>query len=206
MVKLGEELFLEFFVHFRKHFLIVLLGHFFIKSAGLIHDGITLISKLLNYGFVALLLKLLYIFFDFSNCLVLELIAPVVCDHFPLTGQVQFFLTAYHSPSLLHKDWHAVHGHVRLFLSQYKEGGWVGAVKPLTKISGLLCEGLSLENFVRHHREIELEEVFGLRVCALLWFVDLAPNLLQIFVNHFFYFLKRDSAVVVSQNEEEFFG
>jgi len=88
VVKLGEELFLEFFEHFRKHFLIVLLGHFFIKSAGLIYDGITLISKLLNYGFVALLLKLLYMFFDFSNRLVLELIAPVVCDHLPLAGKV----------------------------------------------------------------------------------------------------------------------
>lgn len=33
---------------------------------------------------------------------------------------------------------------------------------------------------MRHHAVLELEEVTRLRVCELLWFVDLRPNLVQI--------------------------
>ena len=57
---------------------------------------------------------------------------------------------------------------------------------------------------MRHHDEFKRKEVFGRGVGILLGFVDLAPDLFKILVNHSLDLRERDTTGVITQDEEEF--
>ena len=76
----------------------------------------------------------------------------------------------------------------------------------LAQLCRLRSELVRLEDLVRHHHELKLEEVAGLRVCMLLRFVDLRPDLPHVLVDHSFDGLEGHALVVITQHEEKLLG
>ena len=69
-----------------------------------------------------------------------------------------------------------------------------------------LLEGIRLEYFVRHHDKFKREKVFGRGVSVLLWFVDLTPDLFEVLVDHCLDLCERNTAGVITQDEEKLLG
>lgn len=77
------------------------------------------------------------------------------------------------------------------------------AIKPSAQLLRFLGERVRLEDLVRHHDELEREEVLRFGVGELVRLVYFAPNLVKILVDHGLDLLKLDAVVVVTKHEEE---
>ena len=59
---------------------------------------------------------------------------------------------------------------------------------------------------MRHHDELKLEEVAGLRISMLLRLVDFGPDLAHVLVDHSLDGLEWHALIIISQHEEKLFG
>ena len=205
VIELRHKHFYQFFLHFPEDFLVILLRGAFVVFSRLLHDLKASLTELLDDSFIALRRQSLNIPLHLRESLVLDLSAPVIGDHFSLAWQVEFFLLADDSPRSFYEEWHAVERNVLRALSLGQEDRIGGSnIKPGFQLVSLFGKRVRLKDLVRHHDELESEKLLGRRVCELLRLVDLAPNLIQIFVDHGLDLLELDAVVVVAEDEEQF--
>jgi len=110
------------------------------------------VEKLLQFG----LYELFGLFLDF--------VATIVGHHISLVWEVKFFLVANNCPAALNKDWHAVNWDVFLLGIRQKQSVRVFNFKSIAQFFRFIVELLFFEDFVRHHRKLELKELLGLRI------------------------------------------
>ena len=205
VIELRHEHFYEFFLHFFENFLVVLLRGAFVVFSRLLHYLEASLTELLDDCHIALRRQSLNLLLHLLESLVLDLPTPVIGDHFSLAWQVKFFLVADDSPRSFDEEWHAVKRYVlRAFSGGQKDRIGSSNFKSGLQLTSLFGKRVWLKDLVRHHDELEREKLLGRRICELFWLVDLAPDLIQIFVDHCLDLLELDAVVVVAEDKEEF--
>ena len=119
--------------------------------------------EVLNDALIAILLKLIDLWFHFGKGLILNLIASKVGDHQHLSRQIEILLLTNDIPCFFHVNRHTIYRNliVRSVSLVEKEFVFTRRVKASLYLLTLLLEGVGFEYFVRHHNEFKREEVFG---------------------------------------------
>ena len=191
-----------------KDFSIVLSSCFREVFACFIYNLSGSFVEVLNDALVAFWLKLINQWFHFGEGLILNLIASEVGHHKHLSGQVEILLLSDNIPCFLNVNGHTIHGDLVIGSVPVIDKEFVFACRVETSLNLLtfLLEGVRLEYFVRHHDKFKREEVFGRGVSVLLRFVDLTPDLFKVLIDHRLDLCERNTAGVVTQDEEELLG
>ena len=163
VVELRHEHFYEFFLHFPEDFLVVLLRGAFVVFSCLLHYLEASLTELLDDSHIALRRQSLNLLLHLQESLILDLPAPIIGDHFSLAWQVKFFLLADDSPRSFDEEWHAVERHVlRVVIGGQEDRVSSRNIKPGLQLASLFSKCVRLEDLVRHHDELESEELLGL--------------------------------------------
>ena len=205
-VKSLIELGLQLQHHLVEDDALVLVGVFLEVFGGLHDDGCAPPLEVSQHFFFRIDLQSVDLRLNFLDCLGLDLGASEVGNHLPLVWQVELLLVADDVPSLVDKHLQPIEREV-FVLALGEDVVFGGCVEPGLELGGLDVELVLLEDLVREHAELDVEEILGLFILVLIRFVDLAPDGVDVHRDLVHEVLEVVADVVeVTQHEQEFLG